>query len=432
MNSFIDIWLSKFIIGFIASLFAGLLILYFKRVGPRIMKGAIILSIILSLIAVVTYKYFKSPIVEVPDVIGKYQAVAVLKIEELNLQPIVIKKHDNTIPKLRVISQNPLPGAMVKRNTKVKITICDDPEPKPKVSDSSGSDRHLSEPISPEPDPKIELKITKPKGEVLSHGQTEWVSFSVKGTLGGNQSYKNVGIYVLVYPEIPFGGGWYIQAPKATIDRRAGTWFANAQLGSEGSPVSDGDTFRIVSVATNEITKMDELRRVESLQDMPEHIQSDIINLTLRRPQIPSQIQQSSEQVTITHVNDLPVSHSIHIDNRHFIAKGVISAPVRRADLRVLLYVRPPGEHTYYMQDDMQGIYSWRRMSGGSWKGEWKVGGHIGREGMDYKMRFTVWAVVVFEGQVNSLSNFYGSIGQIRELTSSAVWSDPLVIIKTE
>ncbi len=136
------------------------------------------------------------------------------------------------------------------------------------------------------------------------------------------------------------------------------------------------------------------------------------------------------EKVTITHINDLPISHSINIQNRRFTAKGMVISSKRIDNWGVTLYVNPPDSPAIYRQYDEDQVIQWKQRMDGKWEGEWKKGGYIGEEGMHYNMRFNVWAVAVNRDEIENLKNVSGSIKKIRNQSPNAALSEPVVVIK--
>ncbi|MGM0688384.1 MAG: PBP1A family penicillin-binding protein [Bacillota bacterium] len=64
----------------------------------------------------------------VPDVIGKFQAIAEMNVSRAGLSMVIRRQYSNTVILNQVIQQSPAPGTIVTRGTQVTLVVSDGPE----------------------------------------------------------------------------------------------------------------------------------------------------------------------------------------------------------------------------------------------------------------------------------------------------------------
>jgi hypothetical protein len=109
------------------------------------------------------------------------------------------------------------------------------------------------------------VRIIAPQDTVSCINPEVWCQFEIRGTAGGDISFKDLRIYTFVFPVQPPGAGWYLQKPPASIEPNRDWIQSSAYLGDGDHPVETNNTLRIRAAlvqkdATFNGTKLSDLK----------------------------------------------------------------------------------------------------------------------------------------------------------------------------
>jgi len=108
--------------------------------------------------------------------------------------------------------------------------------------------RMTANPATGSPPPHV--TITSPASVIQCASSKPQCQFEVTGRITPEPP-SDLKIVVLVYPENPSGGGWFVQWPDANLEL-SGDWHQTpAYIGSTGKPVRHGNTLEVEAVVVH-------------------------------------------------------------------------------------------------------------------------------------------------------------------------------------